>query len=135
MRVKLDDIIKALEFTNMEIKYYYHTKTESIVMVGSYIESDVTYDEIDENRDDYIPLPDRFDIDEYSIMEGFIYGLPEGRKKYILEDAIRGSGAFRRFKDKVSDLGLERKWYNYRDDEYIRIAKEWCSENNIEYVE
>ena len=116
MRVKLDDVIEALEFADEEMGFFYNTKTESIVVIGTYIESDITYDDIDENWDDYIALPKKFDINEYNIMRNFIDELHEGRGKYILKNAIRGRDAFRRFKDNIIYLGLEQKWYKYRDD-------------------
>ena len=47
--------------------------------------------------------------------------------------AIRGKGAFRRFKDWVIDMGIEQLWYDYRDDAYKRKAAQWCEENRIEY--
>lgn len=62
MRVKLDDVIEALEFTDMEIDFFYHIKTESIVVVGTCIESYITYDDIDENWDDYIALPKKLTL-------------------------------------------------------------------------
>ncbi len=45
-------------------------------------------------------------------MEEFIYDLPEGKNKDILDRAIRGSGAFRRFKDRIYDFGLENSGTN-----------------------
>ncbi|MFD1415086.1 UPF0158 family protein [Oceanobacillus jeddahense] len=65
----------------------------------------------------------------------FIWALPEGRIQDELEEAIRGRGAFRRFKDEVHDMGLEEQWYAYRNNEYKQIAINWCEENEIEFVE
>lgn len=67
------------------------------------------------NSDEYIVLPGQYEIDAYSIMEEFVENFPEDRKKIELSDAIQGRGAFRRFKDTVYDLGLEQKWYKFRD--------------------
>lgn len=92
-------------------------------------------EEIKEEFEEYIPLPGQYEIDEYSIMEEFIYELPEGRVQSELEGTVQGSGAFRRFKDTVCDLGLEQKWYKYRDVAYEEIAREWCEKNQIEIVE
>lgn len=41
-------------------------------------------------------------------MEEFIWSLPEGSIQNTLERAIQGRGAFRRFKDLVDDLGVEK---------------------------
>lgn len=76
--------------------------------------------------EDYIPLPVQYDINEYRIMEEFIYELPAGKYQDVLARAIHGRGAFRRFKDKLYDLNLEKQWYQYRDEAYEKIARQWC---------
>lgn len=136
MKVKLREVLEALEGAGMEIEYYYDTKNQEILMVfdnminGEY--NPQLMEEICEGFiEDFIPLPGQYDINEYSMMESFIYELPAGKKQDILEQAIRGKGAFRRFKDRLYDLGLEEKWYKYRDDCYERIAKEWCERYDI----
>ena len=65
------------------------------------------------------------------MMERFIYELPVGRNQDVLEHAIRGKGAFRRFKDRLFDLGMEQNWYKYRDACYEKIAREWCEKYEI----
>lgn len=76
--------------------------------------------------EDFIPLPGQYEINEYRMMEYFIYELPAGRIRDVLEQAIRGKGAFRRFKDRLFDLEMEQEWYKYRDVCYEKIAREWC---------
>ena len=46
-----------------------------------------------------------------------------------------GRGAFRRFKDKLYDLNLEKHWYQYRDEAYEKIARQWCERHKIDIVE
>lgn len=136
MKVKLNDVIEALSFVNDETQYFYSVKTEEVLMVWDGMVNGETdpdlIEDIEESFDEYIALPGKYEIDEYSMMEEFIDSLPEGRKQDELYDAIRGRGAFRRFKDEVNELGLEKKWYKYRDDAYEELAIEWCEENGIE---
>lgn len=138
MKVKLNDIIEALNFVNDETQYFYSIKKEEILMVWDGMVNGETdpdlIEEIEENFEEYITLPGKYEIDEYSMMEEFIDSLPEGRKQDELYDAIQGRGAFQRFKDEVYELGLEQKWYNYRDDAYEKLAIEWCEENGIEII-
>lgn len=68
---------------------------------------------------------------EFAERECFIYELLVGRNQDVLEQAIRGKGAFRRFKDRLFDLGIEKKWYQYRDACYEKIAREWCEKYGI----
>jgi hypothetical protein len=88
-----------------------------------------------ENFENYKELPTKFEINEYDMMENFCYSLDNQRSMDKLLDEIRGKGAFRRFKDKVSHLGIEEKWYTFRDQSYKQIAIDWCRNNDLEYEE
>ena len=61
--------------------------------------------------------------------------VPAGRAQDALDAAIRGKGAFRRFKDRLYDFDLQEKWYKYRDDCYEQIARDWCERFGIEIEE
>lgn len=140
MKVKLQDVLEAMSFTNPETEYYYSTETEEVLMIfDGMVNGDDDSELLEEIEDgfieDYIPLPGQYDIDEYSMMENFIYELPEGKAQDELENVIHGRGAYRRFKDKLYNLGLEQKWYKYKDSAYEKIAREWCERNSIEIVE
>lgn len=132
MKVKLEDIIEAMEFANMETEYYYDTHNEKVLMI---FDGMVDGEDNPELFEDYIPLPGQYDINEYRIMEEFIYELPAGNDQDVLARKIQGRGAFRRFKDKLYDLNLEKHWYQYRDEAYEKIARQWCEKYKIDIVE
>lgn len=99
---------------------------------------DVEYAELSEKIDEgwktrYFTLPDKYDIHEYSIIQRFVYDLPEGRLQDELCRAIRGGGAFRRFKDTIRYYDMEQQWYDYRAQAYRQIAIDWCEVNGFEY--
>jgi hypothetical protein len=48
--------------------------------------------------------------------------------------SIKGSGAFRRFKDNIRRFNLKEDWYRYRDESIREIAVEWCEENSISFT-
>lgn len=132
MKVKLQDVLMALEDAdNDEIRYSYCVNKEKIVYFSDCLYNEDEYDE----DDDYIDLPDSYHINEYRMMENFVYSLPKGKNQTILYNAIQGRGAFRRFKDKLYEIGMANVWYKYRDQQYKEIALEWCEENNIEVIE
>jgi len=85
--------------------------------------------------DDYIELPTKFDIHEYSIMEKFCLSLNDEELSDKMYHAIKEKGAFRRFKDNIYEYGIEEDWYRYRREAFKRIAINWCEDNNIPYVE
>ena len=128
-----------MDFVNDDTKYYYDVKNGKVLMIFDGMVDGEDNPELIAEREDsfieeYIPLPGQYEINEYRIMEEFIYDLPEGRNQDTLERAIQGRGAFRRFKDRLFDLNLEQKWYDYRDRAYERISKEWCEQYNIDIV-
>ncbi len=138
MKIKLDDVLEAIEFTSYEIEYYYNTESGEIVIHTDPLitgqDSSETEADLEANFDKYIRLPTKYEINEYHIMEEFVWSLPEGKMQDELERAIHGRGAFRRFKDMVYDFGIEEKWFDYKAAAYKNIAVDWCKDNDIEYI-
>lgn len=89
--------------------------------------------EVLDNWENYLELPNQFDIHEYSIMEDFAESIVDQRKSAILYQAMNGRGAFRRFKDKLYDLGLEDLWFSYKYESFCKTAVRWCDEYEISY--
>ncbi len=82
--------------------------------------------------DDYLALPDRFEIDEYRMMGDFAVGLDHPIQRDEALASLRGAKAFRRFKDTIHRLGLSDGWYAYRERAYTDVARTWCEANGIE---
>ena len=147
--VKLSDIIEGLESQSDESASFLNKKTGEVVLMTDYAmraaEENEPFEDVPDwekelvsiareilaDTGDYIQLPTKYDIDEYSIMENFCMSLDRQEIGGILYDLISGSGAFRRFKDAVYKYGVEDEWYKYRDNAIKEIAIEWCRENNI----
>jgi len=55
----------------------------------------------DDEEDDFLPLPSKFDIHEYQIMKDFCYHQINERVQERLLNSIRGSGAFQRFREQL----------------------------------
>ena len=85
------------------------------------------------SSDDYLELPSRFDIHEYDIMERFCLSISDEKISDVLLNMIRGSGAFRRFKDLIYQYDIEKDWYKFRDDTYKEIAISWLESNGFSY--
>ena len=85
--------------------------------------------------DHYLPLPDRFEINEYRMMERFCLSVDDDDLRDDLCDAIRGRGAFRRFKDRMQAYGIAEAWYRYRDAALREMAMAWCEAHGIAYTE
>ena len=80
-----------------------------------------------------IILPTQYEINEYQIMVDFIDKIDNDEIRNQLERLIQGKGAFRRFKDYCIEIGIIKKWYDYRNEIYKEIAIKWCKCNGLEY--
>lgn len=151
----LNEIVKYLDCLVDGCKLYYNKKTGQISEIqveyfGIAEESDEEDDfseykdweqaaikeaiGIIESWDDYIELPDKNEIHEYSIMEQFCYSIEDERLSNKLCNAISGRGAFRRFKDAIIRYDLEDSWYTYKHNSLCEIARDWCEDNKIPLV-
>ena len=67
-------------------------------------------------------------------MEDFCGSIRNDRVSNALYSAIKGRGAFRRFKDAIIRFGVEDDWYRFREEALRKIAIEWCEDNEIMFV-
>ena len=131
--VFIDDVVEQLEMVDSMSHHFFNTATGEFGWYNEEYPSDEDDPEQFE-EDEWIALPSSWDIHEYDIMARFTAGVRDARKQDSLEHALHGKGAFRRFKDTLIRTGLEQQWYDYRDQALLRIAKEWCEENDIAYT-
>lgn len=150
--VKLKDVVDGLQAAGEEQMQYLDRRTGEIVMVTN---EEMKAAEVDElisecpewqreailkareilNSDtDFTQLPDQFDIHEYQIMEDFCLSLKNRRIGDELRWLIKGSGAFRRFKNAIYRMGVDKAWYEFRQREFERIAIEWLQAEGIPYT-
>ncbi len=153
--VKIKKIADALDSMMDEWVYYLNRETGEIVEIekeylsiaeeseededfGEYKdwEQDAIRDAVKvlENPEDYIKLPDEYEIDEYNIMMEFCCNIPNKNLREKLLNLISGRGAFRRFKDAIKRYNIEDEWYKYRFEELCKMAREWCEDNNLPYI-
>jgi hypothetical protein len=87
------------------------------------------------SSDEYLELPSAFDIHEYEIMERFCLSVADEKISNVLLSKIRGSGAFRRFRDAIYQYGIEEDWFKYRDEAYKEIAISWLESHGFDYFD
>jgi hypothetical protein len=85
--------------------------------------------------DDFVTLPDKFEIHEYSIMERFCLSLSDEGLQDELLHAIRGSGAFRRFKEAIYHKEIQDDWYRFRYESIKNIAIDFLESERIAFVD
>jgi hypothetical protein len=152
IQVKLQDVLEGMDFQSDEQSSFLNLTTGEVVAITDEelraVENDTPLEDFPEwqydaiciakdivETDHYLPLPDRFEIHEYSIMERFCLSVDDEDMRDDLCDAIRGRGAFRRFKDRMQLYGMAEEWYRYRDEALRELAVAWCEEYGIPYTE
>ena len=156
-KVEIQKIVDELQMRFIDITVYYNKITGEILNVQDddfrIVEEDnfensienypewqrehlkEVYDLLYNDIDNYIALPNNFDIKDSDIMKEFIETISDSNKKYQLGNCMWQKGMYRKFKDKLIYIGLEKEYYKFYDEKLKEIAIEWCKENNLEYEE
>jgi aminoglycoside 6'-N-acetyltransferase I len=66
-------------------------------------------------------------------MVDFVETVSEPRASELLAVALRGRGAFRRFKDTLHRVGHVEDWYAFKHNAFVKLARDWCEENGLPY--
>ena len=149
--IKLSDIIDNMEFQPGESTAYLNRETGEVATIPDEafqaVENGESLDDFSEwqqgaiktageipESEDYIPLPTKFDIHEYAIMERYCLSIPDDKLSDRLYRSIKKrGGAVKRFKDNIDRHDLAEEWYRYRRQEIKEMAIEWCEENGLSY--
>jgi hypothetical protein len=119
--VSLSDETLSFASSDVDLQSHPAWERELILIAKDILESD-----------DYLELPDRFDIQEYTIMDEFCRSLNERLRDDLL-DQIRGRGAVRRFKKAIRRHKIENQWYEFREKSLEAIVIKWLEKNHINY--
>jgi Arc/MetJ-type ribon-helix-helix transcriptional regulator len=147
--ISLREVVEASELHTDESTSYLDPDTGKIVFVTDEMRKMVeegTFDNIPEwmrkalpevrealESGRFLPLPSKFDVHEWAVMDRFSRAQANDRVREELLDAIHGAGAFRMFRSTIRRLGIEEAWYQFRDRGLEEIAREWLEEHNLPY--
>jgi len=152
-KVKISDLVGEMNMQPDEIPIYFDKAEGGFLRINERFfraiefgktKEDFSHDWEKENfekareirySDRYVRIPTNQDIHEWEIMKDFCYTVEDEDVKDDLLNAIHGNGAFRYFKDKISQYGLREDWFDFRDKEFAEIAKRWCEGHDLEYIE
>lgn len=149
-KAKLKDLVEALEMQGLETSSYVNLKTGEVVTLTdeelTFGDDDAFLEDLPEwmvevrrlakdvlHSGDYLTLPDQWELHEYRIISDFCWAQTDDEIRERLLEAIKGKGAFRRFKDGASDLGVIDQWYEYRYARFEAFMVEWCKESGVDY--
>ncbi len=128
-----------MEDSSYEHEYYLDLETGKILLISDYMDDEEIgklKDQIDEDSDRYERIPEAESHQGYEDMVDFIATVKDERLAELLEVAINGKGAFRRFKDALLNYPEEReRWFQFRDDSVQEKALEWLSDIEVSLIE
>ena len=150
--VSLLDFFDTLEELTTESRGYLNKVTGELLTVAnedmSVVEDDEDWSEYPEwqqeifekakevyESDEYMEILRKHEINDYGIMEDFSLSYPNERISSFLNRSIRGSGAFRRFRETLDHFDIEEEWYAFRNEAYKQIAIRWLEANDFAYVD
>lgn len=83
--------------------------------------------------DRYKMIPRQDSRDGYRDMQEYTWSLEDERLRELLEVAIKGSGAFRRFKDVLLRYPkAQENWFKFRDERLNKRMMDWLAAQDIE---
>jgi hypothetical protein len=145
----LDDLIDALEMQSDSIFPYLDRETGEVFSIS---DESLLLSEMEPERlarlpdwqkqeaelvigiqttDRYLRLPDRFDVNEWNIMDDFSQQVKRDSIRNALLHVIHGNHPFRRFKDQIANHNLWEEWNRFRRHALGEILRDWSEENGV----
>lgn len=125
--IDLSDLCEALEDHSSEQHWYLDRATGEFLVEFDFAETDESLD--DRDLIGIEPLPSH---ESYDDLADFTARVRDPRAHDLLERAIEGRGAFRRFKDTLFEFPeLRQAWFGFHDARIRRRALEWLIEEGV----
>ncbi len=139
LRIDLGELCDAIENSSFENEYFLDLETGEILFVSEYSDDEETEKlkaSIEEEFERYERIPKAESNEGYQDMVDFIATIDNERLVELLEVAINGKGAFRRFKDVLLNYPGEReRWFNFKDNRIEEKALEWLDDIDVSLIE
>ncbi len=117
----LDELCVALEDHSPEMTWWIHTG-DGRIQPG----------DPDEEEEGWLEIGSVGSHEGYRDMAEFVAGVRHRRAAELLDRAISGRGAFRRFKDTLLEFPeLREQWFRFRDARARRRALRWLAEEGL----
>ncbi len=137
VQVDLEELRFAMEDASFEHRYFLDTETGEVILVSELFDDDEAreqlkrIDEAEPGR--YLQVPRADPHEGYGDMQDFIATVRDERLQELLEVAIQGRGAFRRFKEVLARHPAEQqRWFDFQAARSEARAREWLAEEGCE---
>lgn len=135
LNIDLDELCSAIEDSSYEHEYYLDLETGEILFISEYMDDEETRKlkvQIEEELDRYERIPRAESHEGYEDMEDFIATVKDDHLAELLEVAINGRGAFRRFKDVLLRYPEEReRWFQFKGERMQERVLEWLDDIGV----
>jgi hypothetical protein len=139
LKIDIDELYSAMENSSYENEYYLDLVTGEILLLTEYMDDEEGKDlreKIDDDPDRYELIPKAESHDGYEDMQDFIATVKNEHLSELLEVAISGKGAFRRFKDVLINYPEEKeRWFQFKDTRVQAKALEWLDDIDVSLIE
>ena len=139
LKIDLDQLCEAMEDGSFEDAYFLDLETGDILFIPKDTDDEETEklkDRIEEEFDRYERIPKAESHEGYQDMVAFIATVEDEHLVELLEVAINGKGAFRRFKDVLLNYPEKReRWFQFKDDRIEERAREWLDDIDVGLIE
>ncbi len=141
IKVNLTDLADAFDDASWEIRAYLDLDSGEVLHLTSDIGDDPELvreaEEVEAGLGTrFLQLPLANSRAGYADMRDFVATVADPRLEERLWDAIRGRGAFRRFKDVLLGYPQEReRWFAFKHLRLRERARAWLAEEGIEPIE
>jgi hypothetical protein len=136
--IKLSELLIALEFSSVSGAFdsgaFIHRSTGEIQRIADGIELDETLCEDVQDKDKYLPVPHKNDLDlGRSLAIAFIEKfLPDAYG--TVADYFRKRGAYRKFKHLLERRGALDAWHLFEAQATEQALTAWCKDHAIQLV-
>jgi Uncharacterised protein family (UPF0158) len=136
VRVDFEELRFAMEDASYEHQYFLDTETGEVILVSEYDDDEEStqrleaIDEAEPGR--YLQVPRAESSDGYEDMQEFIDTVSDKPLQQLLEVAIHGKGAFRRFKDVLAhDPAEQQRWFAFQMERLNNRVREWLADEGV----
>lgn len=139
LEIDIDELSEAMEDSYYEHEYYLDLETGQVLFLSEYLDDEETgdlSDGIDDEPERYERIPRAESHQGYEDMQDFVASVEDERLAELLEVAINGRGAFRRFKDVLLRYAEEReRWFKFKEERMRERALEWLDDIGVTLAE
>ena len=141
VKISLSDLINVFDSASQEERQYLDTETGEIIRIFDEALGGIDDTKLEKKIETglnvrYFAIPEQDSHEDYKDMSDFTRTIEDKNFQEKLEIALDGSGAFRRFKNVLSNYPQERdRWFAFKNERIKERVLEWLHVSELELVE